>query len=90
MYFPDERPDYYLQGLLGYTSANQHNLLSIAGGIGYELRDQVTLEGMLGYNRYSYTYTTYGGSFFGGFTTGTATTAINIMTVAVTFNVYFY
>ena len=64
MYFTDRRSDYYLQGLLGYTSANQDSLFSIAGGLGYELRDHVTLEGMLGYNRYSDTYTTYGGSFF--------------------------
>ena len=90
MYFTDQRSDYYLQGLLGYTSANQDSLFSIAGGLGYELRDHVTLEGMLGYNRFSDTYTTYGGSFWGGFTTGTATTTTNIITIAVTFNVYFY
>ena len=91
MYFADRRSDYYLQGLLGYTSANQDSLFSIAGGLGYELRDHVTLEGMLGYNRFSDTYTTYGGSlFYGSFTTGTATTTTNIITIAVTFNVYFY
>ena len=86
MYFTDRRSDYYLQGLLGYTSANQDSLLSIAGGLGYELRDHVTLEGMLGYNRFSDTYTAYRG-FFQRYT---ATTTTNIITIALTFNVYFY
>ena len=90
MYFTDRRSDYYLQGLLGYTSADQDSLLSIAGGLGYELRDHLTLEGMIGYNRFSDTYTTYGGSFWGGFYTTTATTTTNIITIALTFNVYFY
>lgn len=90
MYYPDRRSDYYLQGLFGYTSANRDSLMSIAGGMGYVLREHVTLEGMLGYNRFSDTYTTYGGSFWGGFTTYTATTTLNIITITATFNVYFY
>ena len=90
MYFADPRSDFYLQGLIGYTSAAEDSLLSIAGGIGYELREHVALEGMLGYNSFSDTYTTYGGSFFEGLTTSTETTTTNIITLSVTFNVYFY
>ena len=85
MYYPDRRSDYYLQGVLGYTSANQDSIVSIAGGIGYELRDHVTLEGMLGYNRFSYTYTSYG-----WFSRSVRDNTINIITIAATFNVYFY
>ena len=89
MYFPNDDSDYYLQGSLGYTSADQDSLFSITGGFGYELRDHVTLEGMLGYNRFSDTYTTFSGSIW-DVTTGTATTTTNIITIAVTFNYYFY
>ena len=90
MYFADPKAEYYLQGLIGYTSTAGKSLLSIAGGLGYQLRKYVTLEGMLGYSSFSDTYTTYDGSFFSGFTTSPETTTTNIITISCTFNVYFY
>ena len=90
MYFADSRTNNYLQGLIGYTSAAEDSLLSIAGGVGFGLNKHVTLEGMLGFNRFTDTYTSYGGSFFDGLTTSTETTMTDILTIAVTFNVYFY
>ena len=53
MYFTDRNSDYYIHGALGYTSANEESLVSLLGGIGYELRDHVSLELGLGYIRYS-------------------------------------
>lgn len=57
MYFTDRNSDYYLTGLLGYSSADQDSILSISGGVGYELRDHVSLEGMLGFSKITDTYT---------------------------------
>ena len=90
MYFADPSSEYYLQGLIGRTRAAEDSLLSIAGGFGFELRKYVTLEGMLGYNSFTDTYTEYEGSFFGGFNPVTKTMTTNIITLSVTFNVYFY
>ena len=91
MYFPDQKSDYYLQGLIGYRSSNLYSLLSIGGGIGYHFHDQITLEGMLGYNRYSYSITTPGyDSWFFSSPAYTTEFDFNILTLAVTFNVYFY
>ncbi len=84
-YYPDPSSDHCLQGLLGYTSGDKDSLVSIAGGIGYRLHDQLTLEGMLGYNRYSYTYTSYG--YYGRYNRDNT---VNMFTIAATFNVYFY
>ena len=88
MYFADPSSEYYLQGLIGRTSANQDSLLSIAGGLGYELRDHVSLELMLGYNRVSDTYTSAWNPWTGE--TINETSESNIITIAATFNVHFY
>ena len=88
MYFTDRRSDYYLQGLLGFAGSEEDSHLSISGGIGYQLRDQVSLELMLGYTRFSDTYTA-------GYNLWTdelinETSETNIITIAATFNVHFY
>ncbi len=88
MYFPDRNSQYFMQGSLGYTSADQDSLFAISGGIGYELRKYVTLELILGYNRFSDTYTSSYNIFTGASTTSTSQT--NIITVSATFNVLFY
>jgi hypothetical protein len=88
MYFPDYNSDYYLQGLLGYASAQQDSSLSISGGIGYELRDNVSLELMAGVIRYSDTYTASFNPWTGQ--TINETSQSNIITIAATFNVHFY
>ena len=92
MYFPDQYPDYYLNGTLGFRSIGGIDLLAISGGGGYELRDHLFLELMLGYNRYSYTYTYTNPqfSFFTGPTTTTETLYSNAIIIAATFNYYFY
>ena len=81
MYYPNRRSDFFLQGVFGYTSFDEDGIVSIAGGLGYELRDHVTLEGLLGYNRFSNTYYTW---------FGRRTETIHIIIIGATFNVYFY
>ena len=88
MYFTDPNSDYYLTGLLGYASGDQDSILSISGGMGYELRDHVSLELMLGYNRISDTYTSAWNPWTGE--TINETSESNIITIAATFNVHFY
>ena len=88
MYFTDRNSKYYLTGLLGYTSGDQDSLLSISGGIGYELRDHVSLELGLGYIRYTDTYTSAWNPWTGQ--TFNETSHSNIITIAATFNVHFY
>ena len=88
MYFTDRNSDYYLQGLLGFAGSEDDRHISISGGIGYELRDHVSLELMLGYTRFSDTYTT-GINFWTGEVIN-ETSVTNIITIAATFNVYFY
>ena len=85
LYFTDSAV--YLQGLIGFVnSENKHfadhlessgkdRHLLISGGVGYELRDQISLEFMLGYTRYT-AFSGYG--------------AKDILTIAATFNVHFY
>ena len=87
-YFLDSSSDYFVQGALGYTSGDEDSILSIAGGGGYELRDHLTLELMLGYNRLSDTYSSSYNIFTGA--TTTTTSHSNFITVAATFNYYFY
>ena len=88
MYFTDPDSEYYLQGLLGFESSGGSRHLSISGGAGYELRDQISLELMLGYTRFSNTYTT-GVDFWTGRVVD-ETSVTNIITIAATFNVHFY
>lgn len=88
MYFTDRNSNYYLQGLLGFAGSEEDRHLSISGGIGYELRDHVSLELMLGYTRFSDTYTT-GINFWTGEVIN-ETSHSNIITIAATFNVHFY
>ncbi|MCG9132481.1 hypothetical protein J5I95_12430 [Candidatus Poribacteria bacterium] len=88
MYFTDPNSNYYLQGLLGFASSEEDRHLSISGGIGYELRDHVSFELMLGYTRFSDTYTT-GINFWTGEVIN-ETSETNIITIAATFNVHFY
>lgn len=88
MYFTDRNSEYYLTGLLGYASGDQDSVLSISGGLGYELRDHVSLELMLGYNRISDTYTSSINIFTGE--TFNETSQSNVITIAATFNVHFY
>ncbi len=88
MYFPDRTSQYFFQGTVGYTSANQDNLFAITGGIGYEFRKYLTLELILGYNRFTDTYTSSLNIFTGETTTSTSHT--NIITVSATFNVLMY
>ncbi len=88
MYFPDRNSKYFLQGTLGYTSADQDSLFAISGGIGYEIRKYVTLELTLGYNRFSDTYTSSIDIWSG--TTTTSTSQTNIITLSATFNVLLY
>ena len=88
IYFTDRNSDYYLQGALGYTSADEDSLLSISGGIGYELRDHLSLELGLGYIRYTDTYTSAWNPWTGQ--TVNETSQSNIITIAATFNVHFY
>ena len=88
MYFTDQNSAYYLQGLLGFAGSEEDRHLSISGGIGYELRDHVSLELMLGYTRFSDTYTT-GINFWTGEVIN-ETSVTNIITIAATFNVQFY
>ena len=88
MYFTDRNSDYYLQGSLGYASSEEDSHLSISGGIGYELRDHVSLELMLGYIRFSDTYTAAFNPFTG--TTINETSETDIIIIAATFNVHLY
>ena len=88
MYFTEQDSDFYLQGALGYTSADQDSLFSISGGLGYELRDHVSLEFGLGYMRFSDTYTSEWNIWTGEIVNETAHS--NIITIAATFNVHFY
>ena len=87
-YFLDPTSDYFLQGALGYTSIDDDSILSLGGGLGYELRDHLSIELMFGYNRVSETYIS-SWNFYTGRTT-TSTSHSNIITVAATFNYYFY
>ena len=86
MYFTDRNSDGYLTGLLGYSSGNQDSILSIAGGMGYKLQDSVSLEVMLGFNRISDTYSSTSSTGY----TFNKTFHADIITIAGTFNVYFY
>ena len=88
MYFTDRNADYYLQGLIGFADSEEDRHLSISGGVGYELRDQMFLELMLGYTRFSYSYTT-GINFWTGEVIN-ETSVTNVITIAATFNVHFY
>ena len=88
MYFTDRNSNYYLTGLLGYASGDQDSLLSLSGGIGYELRDHVSLELGLGYIRYTDTYTSAWNPWTGQ--TFNETSESNVITIAATFNVHFY
>lgn len=88
MYFTDRNSNYYLQGLLGFARSEDDRHISISGGIGYELRDHVSLELMLGYTRFSDTYTT-GINFWTGEVIN-ETSVTNIITIAATFNVYVF
>ncbi len=91
MYFADPNSEYYLQGLFGYASGSSYSLFSIAGGLGYELRDRITLEGMFGYHRHTDTYySPYQASLLWGPYDSSEPTHTNIITMAVTFNFYFY
>lgn len=88
MYYSDPNSQYFFQGSVGYTSADQDSLFALSGGIGYELREYFTLEFLLGYNRLTDTYTeTY--NFFTGAST-TSTSQTNLITASVTFNVLMY
>ena len=88
MYFTDRNSNYYLTGLLGYASGDQDSLLSLSGGIGYELRDHLSLELGLGYIRYTDTYTSGLNIWTGEIFNETSQT--NVITIAATFNVHFY
>ena len=88
LYFSDPNSQYFIQGSVGYTSADQDSLFAISGGIGYELREYVTLELILGYNRFSDTYTSSYNFFTGATTTSTSQT--NIITVSATVNLLLY
>ncbi|MCY4569083.1 MAG: hypothetical protein OXD49_12325 [Candidatus Poribacteria bacterium] len=88
MYFTDRNSDYYLQGLIGFAGSEEDRHLSISGGVGYELRDQISVELMLGYTRFSDTYTTGINLWTGDVINETSVT--NIITIAATFNVHFY
>ena len=88
MYFPEPNSQYFIQGSLGYTSADQDSLFAISGGIGYEFQKYITLELILGYNRFSDTYTS-SIDFWSG-TTTTSTSQTNIITLSATFNVLMY
>ena len=83
MYFTDRNSAYYLQGLIGF---DRH--LSISGGVGYELRDQISLELLLGYTRFSDTYPA-GVNFYTG-EVFNETSVTNIISIAATFNIHFY
>ena len=88
LYFTDPNSDYYLTGLLGYVSSDQDSIFSISGGIGYELRDHISLELILGYNRVSHTYTRSLNIWTGEIINETSES--RMMTIAATFNVHFY
>ena len=88
MYFLDRNLNHYLHGSLGYASAEQDSNLLISGGIGYEFRDHVSLELILGLNRYSDTYTSSFNIFTGEIFNETS--HYNIITIAAAFNIFFY
>lgn len=88
MYFTDRNSAYYLQGLIRFAGFGEDRHLSISGGVGYELRDQISLELMLGYTRFSDTYAS-GIDFFTG-EVFNETSVTNIITIAAIFNVHFY
>ena len=85
-YFLDPPSQLFVQGAVGYTSADDDSILSISGGAGYELSSHLTLEFLLGYNSLSETqYSSFG--FYGS---STETVKSNYITIAATFNYYFY
>ena len=88
-YFLDPSSDYFLLGALGYRSIDDDSIFSLAGGLGFEMRDYFSLELMLGYNRVSETYSSPSWGFY-TITYHTTTRHSNIITIAVTFNYYFY
>ena len=88
LYSPDRHAAYYFQGALGYASFDEDSLLSLSGGVGYELRDHVMLELSLGFNRFTETYVSSYDFWTGQISTATSQT--NIITLAATFNVLFY
>ncbi len=81
MYFLNRDSGFYLQGAGGFTSTAGLDNLAVAGGIGYEFRPHVALDLMLGYNKVS--STSY--SWFGAYTS-----SIDVVTLAVAFNILFY
>lgn len=95
LYYPDRHAPYYFQGALGYVSFDEDSLLSLSGGVGYELRDHVMIEFSLGFHRFTdtYTYTSYTDHidlWIGRGTTVIETSHTNMITLAATFNVLLY
>lgn len=78
----DEYEDY--QDYHFYDREERHLLIS--GGVGYELRDQISLEFMLGYTRFSDIESRRGE----GLEVIQEKVTTHIMMIAVTFNVHFY
>ncbi len=59
LYAPNRHVPYYFQGALGYESSGEDRLMSLSGGIGYEVREHVALELSLGFNRFTETYSSF-------------------------------
>lgn len=74
-----------------FRGSDKDRHLIISGGIGYELRDQISLEFMLGYIRPSYIKNTWNAPVYGSpKVVAREKFWNNIMMIAVTFNVHFY
>ena len=87
-YFANPRSPLYVHGALGYASADQDSNILISGGFGYELGKYLSLEAILGLNRYKDTYTSSLNIFTGQIVN--ETTHYNIWTAAVFFNFTYY
>lgn len=85
LYTPERWDPYYFQGTLGYASLGDDSLLSVSGGLGYEVRDHVTLEFALGFHRHTESHT-HSINWWTGETL-TETSQTNIITIAATLNV---
>ena len=88
MFFPYRNSPIYRQGLVGQASSEEDSHFSISGGIGYEMRENISVELMLGFIRYSDTYAAAYNPWTGEIINETSET--NIITIAATFNVHLY
>ena len=87
LYAPNRHIPYYFQGALGSESFGENRLMSLSGGVGYEVREHVMLELSLGFNRFTETH-----SYFSILTgeTMTRTSTTNSITLAAIFKFFLY